>query len=926
MSATTAGSQAKPFTVSAPSSGARLVATGGRVLPLLGTTVSVDARGGVAQVVLEQTFRNAWAEPLEVTYSLPLPADAAVSGFAFRVGGRRIVGEVDGRMKARARYEEALVEGRSAALLEQERSSLFTQAIGNIPPGAEVVAEVTLDQRLVWLEGTDEGVGAEAEGGAGRARGGAWAWRFPTVVAPRYLGEPGRVEDAGRVAQDVADGPLAARASLVCVIRDALPGGGKPASPSHAVEVSSRGLEGAVVTLREGARLDRDLVVEWPVATPEVGVSLDVGRPVEGRAAGDEAAYGLLTLVPPASEAAMRSVARDMIVLLDTSGSMGGEPLSQAVRVTSALVRSLRAEDRIELIEFSSQARRFQKEPVFATEEVKRSVIAWLEGLRASGSTEMTEAILSALHGLRAEVQRQVVLVTDGQIGFEAEVVAAILQRLPAGSRLHTVGVGSAVNRSLTGPAARAGRGIEVVIGLREDPEPAAQRVLRRTRAPLVVELSIGGSAVLGHAPARLPDLFAGAPALVGVSLRPEGGELLVQGRTATGGWEQRVKVPATVRGEGSSAAGALFGREAAEDLEMRLGGGAPREEIDAALEKVGIAFQIATRVTSWVAVSSEVMVDPGAPTRQERMPHELPFGVSAEGVGLRATSAGPGVLAEEAPRLGAMMPRRAVMAPSAPAPAPMAKGKMSMPGAPPPPPAQVGMRAEARASTGAQGAAPPALGGGGRVKEDAGFGGGKAEKARSSVRRPDEGAFASDDGSAFASRKRAVASAPPSLAEEAESFHRGGPSDLEDATGRFMDAPPMEPETAAPVLLAPEMKEDAAEMEDDAAEMEDDAPQRDLSERTLQGRVVLQKGDVLVLQATVEGSSLGWSPEGEVELFLDDGSRLVVRAVLTSSTRAGQIAPGQVVRLAVALEKPLGARLLRVSLRRGEETLHITL
>ena len=129
------------------SAGGRLVSTTGRALPLLSTSLTADASGGVARVVVEQRFHNPHAEPLAVTYSLPLPADGAVSGFSFRIGGRRVVGEVDRKKAARERYEQALVEGRSAAILEQDRSSLFTQEIGNIPPGEEIIAEVIVDAR-----------------------------------------------------------------------------------------------------------------------------------------------------------------------------------------------------------------------------------------------------------------------------------------------------------------------------------------------------------------------------------------------------------------------------------------------------------------------------------------------------------------------------------------------------------------------------------------------------------------------------------------------------------------------------------------------------------------------------------------------------------------------------------------------------------
>src|SRR4051812_47209116 len=134
------------------SNGGRLVTADGRTLALRGATLRADARGGVARVVVEQRFANSFAEPLAVTYLMPLPADGAVSGYAFTIGERRIVGEVDRRAAARERFEEALATGRTAALVEQERSSLFTQEIGNIPAGAEVVAELVIDQKLAWLD------------------------------------------------------------------------------------------------------------------------------------------------------------------------------------------------------------------------------------------------------------------------------------------------------------------------------------------------------------------------------------------------------------------------------------------------------------------------------------------------------------------------------------------------------------------------------------------------------------------------------------------------------------------------------------------------------------------------------------------------------------------------------------------------------
>jgi Ca-activated chloride channel family protein len=630
------------------STGGRLVALDGRTLPLLSAHVRAEARGGIARTVLVQTFRNPHAEPLQVTYLFPLPHHGAVSAFAFRLDGRRVVGEVDRLQRARERFEEAVLEGRTAALLEQERGSLFTRQLGNVPPGATVEAELAVDQRLDWRP---------AEGG--------WEWRFPTVVAPRYAGAPGRVEDAGRIAVPVAesltgraDAPGASPAlGLELAVHGAT---GRPESPTHPIAAhEAAGVWRVALSGESPATLDRDVAIRWPAAAPEVGLSLDAhAAPEPGRLAGR--AFGLLTVVPPTPAARPRPVPRDLIVLVDASGSMSGEPIDQARRVIGALVDSLGEEDQLELVSFANEPLRWKRGPAAATAANRREAHRWLSKLQAAGGTEMREGIRAALQGLREGAQRQVVLVTDGLIGFEQEVVAEIRDALPAGSRVHTVGVGSGVNRSLTGPAARAGRGLEVILGLGEDPERAAAALRARTTAPLVTDLRLSGTALRDFAPAKLPDLFAGAPALLSVELDPAGGTLVLQGRTADGPIERTLTVPRPV--PGNAAVAALFGREAVEDLETARAAGAPDAELDAEVEQLGLAFQLSTRLTAWVAVSEEPTVDPTRPTRREEVPQLLPHGMSAEGLGLRGASAPYGAAT-------AVMPSRVA---GGPPPAPM--------------------------------------------------------------------------------------------------------------------------------------------------------------------------------------------------------------------------------------------------------------
>src|SRR5262249_29359343 len=185
------------------------------------------------------------------------------------------------------------------------------------------------------------------------------------------------------------------------------------------------------------------------------------------------------------------------------------------------------------------------------------------------------------------------------------------------------------------------GRGVEVIVAPGEDPERAARRLVARTAAPIVTDVEVIGPALRRVAPARLPDLYAGAPALAALELDPAGGSLTVRGRRAFGTWERSLPVARCTAGSGRAVAATLFARELVEDLELRVATG---EALDAQIEKVGLEFHIATRLTTWIAISEEPTVDPTAPTRRAIVPQELPYGVSAEGLGLRpaAVAAGP--------------------------------------------------------------------------------------------------------------------------------------------------------------------------------------------------------------------------------------------------------------------------------------------
>jgi Ca-activated chloride channel family protein len=609
-----------------------LVTVDGRTYPLMSAALVARAAGGLALTTLTQEFRNPFEEPLEVLYTLPLPADGAVLGYEIRIGERVIRGEIEKREKAKAAFEQALLEGRAAALLEQQRDDTFLQRLGSIPPGERVHVEVEVIHPLGFVP-TD-----------GQTPG-QWEYRFPTVVGVRYEGEPGRVPDAGALDVDRAgQGEIPARIELDLTISDGLPNAIDADSPTHDIDKVDHG-GSTRVSFRHGARLDRDVVVRWRACAASVGARVveGPGRP------GDEGRYALITLTPPRVPEAVRS--RDVTVLLDASGSMNGAPLECAKHVVGELLRSLEPTDRFEVLAFAMQVRRLTGGMREARPADIRKALEQLARLEAGGGTEMASAVNEALAPLRQVSQRQVVLVTDGYIGFEPQVIGEIARRLPANARVHTVGVGAAPNRSLTRGVARAGRGVEVFAADDSSAAAAARRLCRATAGPVLTEVDVRGDAVVGVAPAKPRDVMAGQPLVIALEVRREGGAVEVSAHQAGSRdlWIWRIALPAALVAEPNHAEdndgapqrtslplGALYGREVIADLELRVAARDGQIDVlDRKIEAAGMRHRIASRMTSLVAIAEEPSVDPTLARRRQRIPVELPAGVSAEGTGL---------------------------------------------------------------------------------------------------------------------------------------------------------------------------------------------------------------------------------------------------------------------------------------------------
>ena len=617
---------------------ARLVSVDGKTYPLESAELKGRAEGGMAMSTLAQTFANPYAEPLEVLYTLPLPADGAVLGYTITIGERVIRGEVQPREKAAAAYKQALYEGRTAGLLEQQRADTFEQKLGNVPPGTKVQVSIDVLHPLAFLTPELSPIVGEKVAQVREARRlPQWEYRFPTVVGVRYHGAPGRVSDQEALSPDRgATGAIPTKVQLTLTIADEF--ADSAWSPSHRVQSAPD----ATVTFAHDEALDRDVVVRWAAASNEVGVHMVEGAGLSG----DDGRYALVTVVPPTQPAAVYR--RDLTVLLDSSGSMGGLPLELAKVVVGDLLRSLAPGDRFELLAFSNVMIPLAPKLTTIDERSLDNALAKLAAQQAGGGTEMASAVTEALKSTDAEAQRQVVLVTDGDISFEHEVVGRITAQRNV--RLHVVGVGHVPNRTLTQQAAAAGRGLELLVASHADASAAARRLIAGTASPVLTQVALGGTAPTGQVPAQLRDVFAGQPLLFAVELSPAGGSFELKGSLAGADapWSHAVHVPPAATPNGLALTtlplGALYGRERVARLELdRAGSGYGRHvpdhqerisAFDAAIERTAMRHRIVSRRTSLVAIAEEPSVDPRAPRRRERLAVEVPAGVSAEGVG----------------------------------------------------------------------------------------------------------------------------------------------------------------------------------------------------------------------------------------------------------------------------------------------------
>ncbi|WP_259055652.1 marine proteobacterial sortase target protein [Methylohalomonas lacus] len=607
---------------------------------MLDSRVDFRVSGLIANVTLQQSFRNTGDDWREAVYVFPLPEQAAVRDMRIRVGERVIEGEIRERAEAQRDYQAAKSEGKRAGLVEQERPNLFTVSVANIAPGETIAVELVYVETLQYDSGE-------------------FSLRFPMTVTPRYI--PGAALNAGAdetVTAVDGDGwsyntdqvPDAAR---ITPLQDPHPAtdsrivnpitiqaeidAGMPLaaidSPWHDIRVD-RDEQRYRVALRGGpVSMTRDFELRW---RPDTGRQPQAAWFTE-TLAGEH--YGLLMLVPPARTEQEQVLPREMILVIDTSGSMGGASIRQARAGLSLALDKLRPGDRFNVIEFNNRPQALFRDSRPASREHIDRAREYVANLEAGGGTEMRAALDMALSQQAADesLLRQVLFITDGAVGNEAALFGLIDEKLGR-SRLFTVGIGSAPNSHFMRKAAEFGRGSYTYIGAVDEVGARMAELFGKLEHPVAGDLTVDWPAgVEAEAyPAPIPDLYQGEVLLLAARLDDISGAVTLNGRTTGQRWQRRL--PLTARDDSSGVASVWARRKIAALLDEKISG-RDAEAVRADVLETALAHQLLSPYTSFLAVDKTPVRSLDADLERESVLNARPHGQSAQPYAWPATA-----------------------------------------------------------------------------------------------------------------------------------------------------------------------------------------------------------------------------------------------------------------------------------------------
>ncbi|MBR4422998.1 MAG: VWA domain-containing protein, partial [Mailhella sp.] len=393
--------------------GAILKSRDGHPVPLKGMDIRAAIDDVLSRVTVTQTYENREETNIEAVYTFPLPLDGVLLDFTVTIDGRTRRGTVMKKKAARDRYEDAVEQGDTAAMLEEAGDGLYSMNVGNILAGQTIGITFSYAQFHAW-------------------NGTLLRFFLPSVIAPKY-GAPSQAGIEEHLAPFTS---LTARHAMTCVIDVTGSLRGCAIScPTHKAERTDTA-ESTRFTV--SAFADRDLVLE--IRSAEVSVPrVCLGRDGDGYVAA-------FSIAPDLGEAE-RKEPRDVDIVIDCSGSMSGDSIMQARAALQQILRHLDGEDRFNIIRFGSHAEALFKGPTPCSDDALRKARTLLERLDADmGGTELGSALRLAYRARSGERAHDILLITDGEV-YEGD--GFFKEAGESGCRIFTVGVGSAVSEGL---------------------------------------------------------------------------------------------------------------------------------------------------------------------------------------------------------------------------------------------------------------------------------------------------------------------------------------------------------------------------------------------------------------------------------------------------------------------------------------------
>jgi len=596
---------------------------------LLSTDAKISISGPIAQTELTQTFTNTGQHFSESIYIFPLPENAAVEYMELYIGDRRIIGKILEKLEAKKVYIQAKQDGKRAALVEQSRPNLFTTSVANIPAGAEVSVTLRFTQNIQvhLLKSEYQGVPEQH-----------FEYRLPLTLTPRYQSkkspntskQPLPFENQEELLLvnhnniyppqlDYKSNTDARNKIRIDVEMHGLNNTHQVKSLYQAVNQKTIDNQRRIEFMNDTVVMDQDLVLQWRLNTQESQQASFFTETIDGEE------YGLLMLTPPDQSNNKVNLAREIIFIIDSSGSMGGESMRQAKEGLSFALNQLANTDRFNIIDFDSQYRLLFDTPQQVNDSSIRKAQNFVNALIADNGTNMLDALTAALRmPTNDEYLKQIIFITDGSVDNETKLFELIYKELKQ-ARLFTVGIGSAPNSYFMRKAAEFGRGTFTYIGAVNEVRPQMSLLFNKISSPILqdIELEFPHGIDIEKWPEFIPDLYEGEPLVIPIKFNRRPEWISVKARTNTS-WEQTFTINQTEQNLGVAS---LWARAKIASLMDKMIRGSSEANIKPQIIDVALQHNLLSKYTSFIAVDDSIVRNQSEDIKTKQTANLLPKG-----------------------------------------------------------------------------------------------------------------------------------------------------------------------------------------------------------------------------------------------------------------------------------------------------------